>query len=511
VLSMLVTYKQNFKLALHLFKEDYEEPIQERIEEGERQVTNKKYDAEMETPSNPSVTTRLPVANSISICDPRMHSVVIPLLKKSLIITAVLSFVLFILLLITYGNSWNPDQYFSNITIAFLNTDSGPVGVAADQAQKMYLTSSPFQFNVHVLDAREIKQVDLVEDVRYGKYWAALVVDSEASLSLARHINDTSSSSTLSYNSGKNALHFIFDQGRSGSFVPNLLRMWAGGFSTTMSSMVSSQLLQKAAILKVPLSNLNPSVLSSPISLTTSILNAPQFSGVDGSIGSTAMVLYLGTMAQIGMIRASYRPLELLGVYHEHRVVAMAIHLALASLTVSIWPVFSLLWYGLHVTATQFFAYWALLALGMAAFASFAFASQHLLGQAAGGIVSIIMFSLSQASSTSSLPLELQNPFFKIGLALPYNQIITGGRYILLNSKLDIGRAVGVLVAWVIFVSIASYRMEIRQRNLERLKEVLKCVHSIEIVEAEISVPTSDPNIPVQEYRVEQKDADLDR
>jgi len=479
-LGVLVTYKEKFNI--HLFLEEYEEPVKERLEEEERRAS-----IVLVSENNEEVGVQ-PIAEpfkKIPIYDSGLQSVLFPLIKQALVIEVILSFFLVILLLITYGSTWDPNQYWKNIDIAYLNSDLGSVGFAADAAKTMY--KAPFAFTIHVQSPVLRTFKDVSQDVENGKYWAAIVVDSEASSSLMRHLTDCSTTSTALYNGGKNAMHLVLDGGRSGTLLPLLLKIWASGFAATTSALVSAKILAQAGT-HTPLCLFNPSVLANPVSIQTISLHAPEFSGCDASIGSTAMCLYLVTVAQIAIILASHRPFEKIGIYYEHRVLAKVFHVAFASIFVTFWPVLSLVWYGLHLNAGIFFSYWALLTLGMAAFASLSFMNSHLFGQAGGGVANIVMFALSQASSTASLPLELQNPFFKIGLALPYNQIVTGGRYVLFGSRLCIGRAIGVLIGWVLVVSFAAYRLEIRKQKFATFKKALAIVHPFFVHTARVVV-----------------------
>ena len=130
------------------------------------------------------------------------------------------------------------------------------------------------------------------------------------------------------------------------------------------------------------------------------------------------------------------------------------------------------------MTTETFFQYWALLWLAMLTFGAFTSALMHLFGAELGGLVKIMLFALNQASSNSSLPFELQNPFFQVGYALPFNQIVTGGRYILFAVyQLDIGRCVGVLIGWTGFIFIASVCIHSTTRLLAKTNVCMRAVN----------------------------------
>jgi hypothetical protein len=101
-------------------------------------------------------------------------------------------------------------------------------------------------------------------------------------------------------------------------------------------------------------------------------------------------------------------------------------------------------------------------------------------------MVNIIMFALNQHSSTATVPILLQPKFFRwneilmmlpfvsawcyrIGWILPYNQLISGGRYILFGSHPEeCHRAVGVLLTWIFLVSFFSWRLILRKKRIQR-------------------------------------------
>ena len=95
----------------------------------------------------------------------------------------------------------------------------------------------------------------------------------------------------------------------------------------------------------------------------------------------------------------------------------------------------------------------------------------------------------AQASSEASLPHELQPGFFQIGDALPYNQVVIAGRYILYRSNVagQFPRAIGVMFAWLGLMLVGSYRLFVRRRHLKQFNQSFKKAmgRSIEQVEVQ--------------------------
>ena len=131
----------------------------------------------------------------------------------------------------------------------------------------------------------------------------------------------------------------------------------------------------------------------------------------------------------------------------------------------------------------------------MAAFGCMTAMCYHFAGQALGPLLNIVMFSLNQASSSASLPFELQPAFFQIGYALPYNQVVIAGRCILYGSNVDgqFPRCIGVLFAWLGLMLIGSYRLFIRRRRIAHINaSVKKAVYGDAAVGAHGSNPIRD-------------------
>eukprot|EP01041_Mallomonas_annulata_P011787 gene11787-24701_t len=440
-------------------------------------------------PQPPPPLLLFPELDNVSIFHPQFRPIIKGIAIKGLIAEGALTLLFIVLLLLTYGNTWDPTQYYHNIEIAFVNCDiydstsistattNGIIGDTITKSLSKY--STPYTFTIKHLSCSGNNYNSIVKDIENQKYWGALYIHTNASYNLDKLMFNTSSTAIASYNNGIGATSLIFDAGRAGSFMPLLMQLWASGLiGLSNAILTSTQFIiysSTTSQIDLKLSSFNTNTLISPIGMNIISLYTPVISGVDGSISSAAMSAYLGMAIQISIIMAAHRPLEALNVDYKQRLYLKIAHVTISAIFTALIPVISLLWYGMDLNASQFFAYWSMLALGMLAFGSFSFMNYHLFGQAIGGMCNLLLFALNQASSSSSLPLELQDDFFKLGYAMPFYQIITIGRYILHGSKLNIGQSIGVLFAWVGGVTIIAYRLQLRRERLHALAKAIKC------------------------------------
>eukprot|EP01117_Protostelium_nocturnum_P017511 TRINITY_DN7131_c0_g1_i2.p1 TRINITY_DN7131_c0_g1~~TRINITY_DN7131_c0_g1_i2.p1 ORF type:complete len:253 (-),score=71.72 TRINITY_DN7131_c0_g1_i2:218-976(-) len=120
------------------------------------------------------------------------------------------------------------------------------------------------------------------------------------------------------------------------------------------------------------------------------------------------------------------------------------------------------------------------------------------------GLTLVTFFLVLQFTTSEAIfPHELSNNFFKIGYAFPFKYGISGMRWIFFGSINQIGRDIGVIVAWmVVFLllgSLATYkgikkRFEKREKQLQKERNGEKN-ESLEMEEKEKEAygPSSDP------------------
>ena len=418
----------------------------------------------------------------VSLFHPTMKPIFKGFVRKAIGLEIALSIFFFILLLVTYGVAVDPSYYHDRVGIAILNaepkgsgsTGAGPIGSAFDTVLAKF--QPPYKFTLTVLDPHGVTADQAQQMVEDGKYWGVWIVRETASATLLASLPAASTTPN------EPAIKFIYDTGRGPGYVIGLVRAYGASLVATYNVVVSSGLTAQAAAKGVPFSSYNPLTLTSPVTAQNVDLHPLPFSGIDGAISGSGIALYLGMIVQIMIVNVSHDPLRDVGVRYDHRILAKAVHFALGCFVLSFWIAVTVLWYGVPMSAHTFFSYWAFVGLGMSAFGVISAMSSHFLG-ALGTIFNIILFSINQASSGGGFPIELLPPFFQLGLALPYNQIVVGGRYILYGSSVQgqFPRCVGVLSAWALFCLIGAYRLFARRRRLGHIQTKAKRALGMEV------------------------------
>ena len=263
--------------------------------------------------------------------------------KKAIGLEIFLSLFAFVLLLITYGNSMRPSDYYANINVAVINGDVGgntAIGAVFQQVQSVF--QPPYGFTVSYLDPAAFSLSQAQNLVDSGRFWAVWYVNPGASAALAAALAAGSATPNAP------AITFIYDSGRGVSFLMGLLKvrvgcvwihlhhsshhdpypnramqLWGSRFVATYNTVVSTALLQASAQMKAPFSTWTPSALMSPVTSVNNDLHVLKtYSGVDGAISGSGIALYLGMIVQVIIINAAHESLRDLGVRYDHRILA---------------------------------------------------------------------------------------------------------------------------------------------------------------------------------------------
>jgi hypothetical protein len=408
-----------------------------------------------------------------SILDPSIR----PLLKdywyKTLGFEIALTLIFIVLMFFTYGSAWNPPDYHHNIHIALLNENkpndlSDPYTIAFNQALAIPGLTSDYRFTYHLQNASETNIDVLRRRVDDQIYFAAFVLNANATKELNHRL------STSSDYAGPAALSFIFNGARGGSYINGILRVWASGMQNYINGAVSEMLVSAATGSSTGLAGYDITALTSPAKLEYDNLhpfpkNAP---GSDAAINAAATAMYLGMIAQCIIVVKSHEPLTKTHLGYAFRVLLKGIHLLIGSFVLAFAPAISMLWYGFHMPARQFFQFWAILWIGMCSFGSYMIINYHVFGFGLGSVFNILIFALNTSSNTASFPLELLPNFFRIGYGLPAAQFVIGSRYILFGSdKPGFDRAIGVLLAWIFGTTFLSLTLLYRKKRIDEARE----------------------------------------
>lgn len=433
---------------------------------------NKDYEEEL-----PNIETIIQEDDQVdhdqtSIFDPSVRPVIVQYIRQSIAFEIALTIIFIVLMFFTYGAAWNPFHYHYRIRIAILNQEgnklTSPFTTALNIATHLDALTTQYGFTFDHLPYDEVSYNDLKDKVDNRDYFAAFIVQKNATEYLSEQLTSSSGSTS------SNPLAFIYNGARGGSYINNYLRLWAGQMQVTMNAIISEEIL---AMTSGNISQYNINSLAMPAGMTEVNLhpfpkNAP---GSDAAISVAATAMYLGMIAHCFIVKKSHDPLTNLGLSYPFRIMLQGLHILLGSFLLSFAPAISMIWYGFKMSGNQFFSFWAMLWIGMCSFGSYIMTNYHLFGFSFGGVVNILIFALNTTSNTASLPIELLPTFFRIGYGLPAAQFVIGSRYILFGSdRPGFLRGIGVLFAWIFVVFFGSLTLIYRQHKLKHMSDIAK-------------------------------------
>ena len=196
-----------------------------------------------------------------------------------------LSCVFVVLLVIFLGSVWTPGRYTKHIKLGVLDLDGGAVGAALLAAA----ASPVMPFTCVVKDAASTTLAQITKQVDAGNLDLAWVAVSGASAALSSGLQSSNGSDYAPASS----LLFIFDEGRSGGSMANLLELATLQAGSAMSAGVAMGLLQALTQQLQAMNDgvaplvaaLNLSVALNPLSFTTVNLHPVASTGVDVALG----------------------------------------------------------------------------------------------------------------------------------------------------------------------------------------------------------------------------------
>jgi Protein of unknown function (DUF3533) len=183
-----------------------------------------------------------------------------------------------LLLLIMYGNAWNPLDYFNNCSIAIVNYDSSStlMNSALNTALNRITTVSGYGFKVDLFNASTTTIQSFSNDVAKGKFWGALIIKNGTTATLSKALFNTS----VTYDNSQ-FISFTVDQGRGGTYIYSALRIWSTGLVTIISTVLAQAFLSASTAANSTLGTLNSQVISSPVGLFVNNLHPVYLPGLD--------------------------------------------------------------------------------------------------------------------------------------------------------------------------------------------------------------------------------------
>jgi uncharacterized phage infection (PIP) family protein YhgE len=381
--------------------------------------------------------------------------------KKFAILAPVQVVVLLIVALLTtalaLGANWDFSPYLKNINVVIVNQDKDTVG---DFIQNSLTPSPPFTWRV------DNNNTDIRSYVQDGNAWYGVLILPNTTKNLM--------SSILAENSTLLPIQIIFDQARNfngQSILSGILQSVLTQISINFSNNKLPELIpNNTSFIAV-----NKNVRRDAIPTQLVPMNPRPSIGHDFTSGIwvTFMVLLAATIEASCV--ATWVPLlgKLDNIWlHFLRAITIIVVCFFASLGVTLivlafgaqfkygfMPVWMWFWLTLYAECIM------LGALGTWA-------------RKATGFIIPIFIILLNVSAQVTMPYELSNGFYYIGLALPVAHAVEGARTVISGGYNRIGMNLGVIFAWIIICFIAigvkieiDFRVEAYQKKRKEEKE----------------------------------------
>eukprot|EP01117_Protostelium_nocturnum_P017512 TRINITY_DN7131_c0_g1_i3.p1 TRINITY_DN7131_c0_g1~~TRINITY_DN7131_c0_g1_i3.p1 ORF type:complete len:500 (-),score=128.51 TRINITY_DN7131_c0_g1_i3:218-1717(-) len=411
-----------------------------------------------------------------------------------------------------FGTGWDTISRTNHLSFGLVNNDvginvttpNGPVHINIGRSLSLNFASlkgigtadpnNPL-FDFHVYDLKITLQ-EARNKVEEGELWTALVFPSNFTQVLLSSISPLrNASSSAKYS---NPVPYFYDQGRQSNAI-SLINAIAVPAFATVNRRLSLSILN-GTFGPVSTSTADLLALSSPFVTQDVNLHAISRSGLGLASYVSVMLIWLGSLFCVSILTTNAITVE-----HLYKPGALVVVRTLVLLAFSFLVSMSSTLILLTLGATFSVSAGAYLAFGWLLSFTFMMIINTLIAALGPVGLTLVTFFLVLQFTTSEaiFPHELSNNFFKIGYAFPFKYGISGMRWIFFGSINQIGRDIGVIVAWmVVFLllgSLATYkgikkRFEKREKQLQKERNGEKN-ESLEMEEKEKEAygPSSDP------------------
>ncbi|KAF9930453.1 hypothetical protein BGZ67_005822 [Mortierella alpina] len=402
--------------------------------------------------------------------------VVIIKLAKAL---SVMTISYFVLMALYFGAEFQADSHMNNFDIMVVNLDQGMIGLHFDNYTQ-YLNKQPGQPNWSVQNPTLYPTMSAVrEQVRNGRFWGAVVVQTNASSNL----NQAFATQFKNYDPSR-AFAFIYDSGRDPLVVkPRIVSamylqflqfsklfnpVWVQfvlNYSESQASFNVSSLVRAPQVLGTPIAfeefDLHP-ITSSIITSATSVAYIWIFLVAGGSTYLVAhMIQPMTRSASTGKTMAML-------------LAPLLLFVAVLSLTYSI----LLLAFGVPFPngASQFLSLFAGMLLLQCAVASMVLFLIYLIPVVFIPSITITFVVLNVIAVFN--PVELMPSFYRWVYAMPFLNAVQISRYVLMGSYDRLKYNVPILAAWtlipIVLLPFAILRQKRMVQELEANEELEK-------------------------------------
>ncbi|WVQ98009.1 hypothetical protein IAU59_005129 [Kwoniella sp. CBS 9459] len=381
--------------------------------------------------------------------------------------------VMWLCLPVYWGSLWKANKYTDKLTVRVIDRDGGEIGQTVSQGllqqtNLRYFATSPSEFP---------DELAIEKDVVNEGVWATVVINTGASNNLvtARQNGDATYDAS-------SAIGVYYAQARletaTNTYLMPYIQAELSAILGQLNAMSVSSYLQDNVNNATALNLLAqaPTTLSQPVWYTIHNLR-PYDQPVATAITLVGLIYMLIFAFVITMsnnaVREIIAPFMTTGHYIAYRLVAPMCLYAIISFFFAMINLPFKIHFGTHFTyAGGFFLWWFTLFLGMSALG---LSTEFMITVLGPRFVSFFLFPLIISNvSVVTLPHELQPWIFRYGVAMPFYNCSRVIRTIIFDTKNDIGRNIGVLIAWVVVswitISVATWlfrRKSVIQHNKE--------------------------------------------
>lgn len=406
-----------------------------------------------------------------SILSPEMlkfRKIVTKILGSTMLLAILL---MWICLPVYWGSLWKSDRYTNKLTVRVIDRDGGVIGSFVSQGllsqtDLRYFVTSPNEFPT---------DVDVENDLVQEGAWAAVIIEPGATdaLNLARSVGNSS------YN-GMGAIRFMYPQARQetafGSYLLPYAQAALSAITTVYSSESAAQYLSANAnnVTAIQLLAQAPSTISNSLGFT--LVNIRPWNQPVATAITLVGLIYLLIFAFIitntnSACRDIIAPFLTTRAYIAYRIIVPMMSYFVLSFFFAMLNLPFKVHFGAHFTyGGGFFLWWFTLFLGMS---SVGLATEFVITIVGQKFIAFFLIMLIIANvSVVSLPHELQPWIFRYGVAMPFYNISRVVRTIIFNTKNEIAKNLGILLAWValsiITISIATWATRRKSVNAHR-------------------------------------------
>ena len=394
----------------------------------------------------------------------------------------------FLVLLLYLGGSANPLQWLDRLHVLVVDLDSPPAstpGLRLSMGQTLEavlagLTGSHLSFYVH--SAADYASTAAAVDAAYAaptgsEYWAAILVGANATMQWQADVQAALSGLAVAAPATSNVL-LIVETARNSFLYGNYILSQVNpvlGQSGGMFEVAAGQGLLSLVAACPNASACAAAFLAQQPAVQSYLLDPMAAAEVDvapaqpfvGTVATTLglVIQWIFCAAVVGTtIGNSARLVAAVSVW---RVVLLRVANTLL-MTLALSGLFAGMvgWWAEGAYDSGALAlYWLFGWLYMSTFCMFNIVFALNLGVLAD-LSGVLFLFLNVVSATSQLPLQLQQRFYTIGLALPLYNAIVGSRRLLMNARQDdIGVNVAVLLAWLIGCSALNLAVDARRMH----------------------------------------------